>query len=212
MISYREKIKKYAATIKKQKQEIILLKKEVQELGELNYLRLFEDLNAITGEYDTYMNANIEIEGSFERNHELFQTKLSNIVSFFSYNLNGNGNLTKIILIEPCESKIGTFRVTNEITYRINLQKLYNKIDKQQLHFAQISRSAFLNVSHFELYNQKGETIAKSAISGIKKEYSKSIVSENYIKFFNGVKERYNRILSIKNKIDKRISIQKKQV
>jgi hypothetical protein len=212
MTKEKKLIQLLLSIIKRQNKEITSLEEEIDILKKSNLIDSFDILNAITKEYDSYLNGDADLKGSFEGIAELFNTKLSNILCFLTDNPERKGNITRIILINSCESKINTYRVTNEITYRIKLSGLKSEIDKQNLHFAQISRKVYINVAHFELYNLDGKTIAKSKILNIRDEYSKLPVSANYINTFNETTKNHDHIVSHKREIDKKLSIQETKV
>lgn len=212
MLPIKELILKYLSIIRVQREKIKLLEKEIQEIESTRELQLYEVLSAISGEYKSLLDPKVDIPSSYEHSHEIFKTSTSNIACYFTYNPDRKGNLTKIILLENCESEINTFRVTNEIVYRISLQKVQKRIDQQQIQLAQISKSVFVNVAYYELFKRKDKCIAKSMNNKIKKEYATFEVSNNYVNSFKIVKKNYKRFEVLNKTFGERISVLKNVV
>ena len=91
----KKQIQLLLSIIKNQNREIEALYEQIELLKSTNSLDLFEILNAITKEYDSYLNADANLKGSFEGIAEAFKTKLSNILCFFTDNPERKGNITK---------------------------------------------------------------------------------------------------------------------
>lgn len=85
-------------------------------------------------------------------------------------------------------------------------------MDQQQIHLAQISKSIFVNVAHYEIFKAKEKHMVKSKDKKIEKKYATFELSDNYINSFVIVKNNYKRIINLNNIFENRIMIQKKLV
>lgn len=212
MLSIKEIIKTHLRIIRAQKDRIKLLEQEIQEIENTMELRLYEDLAAISGEYKSMLDPQIVIPGSYEHRSELFKTSTSNIACYFSCKTEGKGKLTKIILLEKCESQKNSFRITNEIDYRISLEIVQKNFDQQQIHLAQISRDVFVNVAYYELFKRNDQCIVKSENSKIEDSYKIFEISDNFINSFQVVKNNNKRIEQLEQLFSKRNPVQKNPV
>lgn len=140
-------------------------------------LNLHNVIDVIRNRYSLLLNPEkVQIDASYHQKSEQYKISVNNVIGIF-----GDEKVKTLLLNEPEETVGKNDRKTDIVLCNSNFKDLVSVLDKNQIFFIKIGKSAFINLKFYDLEN--GELICNSPKKHFKHMELNDFTSDDLINF-----------------------------